>query len=313
VLNGLVLEPVPDGCERCVFLSYELPFDGQQGSGWLQDPILIASMERLFTNGLGPHFPPDTILGLQRRTSGYTIGHTAAVLADGTVWAWNAPDGMIGEPIQLSDEALAEIAALEANPDWSAVYETTCAYFPEETVQIGEVRVDVVCPELSLPLSLIPAYSAINTYTIDSLLDERNLPIPAQALPLTARIYYERLDGASVTIFADGYYLIQKGADELADGRIRVEEVDGFANQILATEVVPLGVTLITQGEILNEQDGVELETGEREYEEIILVRSDLGVHEFGWSNGVGQSLVQAITVLDVLLIDEIGLPETGE
>ena len=311
VLDQLALAPLPAGCDRCVYLSYSLPFAGQAAEGWLQDPIIIASIERLFTDALGPHFPPDTALGLHRRVAGYSIGHTAAVLADGTVWAWNAPDASINPPRQLTATERDQLLDFAVNRLWGASYEAACPYYPHETLFInGDLQIDVTCPELSLPITLLPIYEGIDRFTADSLADERNVPYPAQPLPLDARIYYERIDQASITIFNDGRFVVTSAAGDQTEGQIRAEEVDGFVSQIIATEVVPLGVTLATQDEILNEQDGVELDTGEREYEELLLVRGDLGVHELGWSNGIGQGLVPAVTVLDVLLIDEIGLPE---
>ena len=76
VLPDLELEPVPQGCDSCVHFEYSLPLSEKSGSGWLRDPVLLASVENLMAVVLGPHFREDTILGLRRSASPYFPAHT---------------------------------------------------------------------------------------------------------------------------------------------------------------------------------------------------------------------------------------------
>jgi len=76
VLPELLLPVVPEGCDTCVYIFYELPYADLQAEGWLRDPVLLASLENYFTTSIGPHFPPNTIAGIRRSPSPYAPAHT---------------------------------------------------------------------------------------------------------------------------------------------------------------------------------------------------------------------------------------------
>src|SRR5690606_7332989 len=97
LLNRQLAE-LPDDCDRCVHFSYELPLVPQQGAGWLEDPVFLASVENFMAVNLGPHFPPDTVLGLRRRASAYNVAQTLALTADGTLWRWLATASAVEPP-----------------------------------------------------------------------------------------------------------------------------------------------------------------------------------------------------------------------
>ena len=99
ILPSVELLPVPEGCEACVQLEYELPVTGETGSGWLQDTVLLVSLDNFMTAALGPHFPPGTQTGLRRNISQFAPAHTIAVLADGRAFRWLATDAQIAVPV----------------------------------------------------------------------------------------------------------------------------------------------------------------------------------------------------------------------
>jgi hypothetical protein len=202
------LDPVPDGCAACVQITYDMPAQAISGSGWLQDPVLLASIENYLAVGLGPHFPPGTQIGLRRSASPYAPAHTLTIVEDGRSQIWLATEAQI-EPPAAANPARAELALLAELPlaGLRSQYIADCPGRPIETLFLqsgsqswsGTVR----CPELSLPNTLLPLYlrldEALAGKTAVADLDE-----PEPLFPLAALVVYRRADGSGLTLFQDG-------------------------------------------------------------------------------------------------------------
>lgn len=131
-LPELELAPLPAGCEGCVAFSYSLPLSGEEDSGWLQDAVMLASVENYLALTLGPHWPEGTIAGLRRSASPYHVAQTAAVTADGELYRWRAT---------APDVSAAESSALPPLPDQpeslAPEYAVTCPGAPLETLYVN--------------------------------------------------------------------------------------------------------------------------------------------------------------------------------
>lgn len=210
-LPGMSLEPLPEGCADCVHVTYAMPAQAVAGDGWLQDPVLLASIENYLAVGLGPHFPPDTAIGLRRFASPYAPAHTVAVAVDGQAQTWLATAPQIGPPTPANPDRaelrlLAEIPLAGLRPQYVA----DCPERPFETLflQVGETNWSgtIRCPELSLPPALLPLYLRLNEAAAEATA-EISLPQPEPLFPLDALIVYQRADGAALTLFYDGALL----------------------------------------------------------------------------------------------------------
>lgn len=297
------IDPLPaEGCDRCVQIEFALPADGLEQSGWLRDPILIASLEFLFANSLGPHFPPDTAIGFYRSASGYTVAHTVAILNDGAVYRWVGPDDQLLDQIEYESGEIEEvIASIEQLPLrlWEDDYTALCPSYPLEILYLrppSEVKeIDIQCPELTLPTTLIPIYERVNQFTADILAEERNIPFPEQPLPLEAVVFYLRPDSAALTIFADGSVIASDPAGNLQNTVIPLEFIEPLIDDLTNSDVLPRGVEVL-----INPQNS-------QNFEELLLVRGELGVYELPWRDRVGQSLLPGVLSLENLLIDLVG------
>lgn len=300
VLSNLQpLEPPPANCNgRCVLLTYDLPVEGKSGSGWLQDDILLASIEFFFANNLGAHFPPETIAGLHRAASGYTVSHTAAVLADGTVWRWQATDFQIPEPTIGTGTITNLVPSLPLNL-YENVYAADCPYFPTETMHLASAAatrtINLVCPELTLPVSLTAVYGELVQLANQTLDPERNIPLPQQLLPLEGLLFYQRADGATLSILNDGTQVAIDAAGQPYTTTIPVQDARDLIDLMATSDVLPRGVAIANDPEALEET------------ESLLLMRNELGVYELGWSETIGQGLLPPILTLDEWLINEVG------
>ena len=106
ILPELLLPRVPEGCDTCVHISYNLPYGDLQGEGWLRDPVILASLENYFTLSVGPHFPPGTIAGIRRSSSPYAPAHTIALTEDGRVFTWIAAEAEVSQSVNASSVLL---------------------------------------------------------------------------------------------------------------------------------------------------------------------------------------------------------------
>jgi len=290
-LSGLVLNDVPEGCDRCVQIEYEIPLSETSGSGWLEDVRLLASLENYTSAVLGPYFPPGTIAGLRRSATPYQAAHTVAITTDGTLWIWKVSDGQI-EPAQTVDVlALGLVESLAVVEDTSPAesYMASCLSSPgRETLYIGgeePVIVNVSCPELALPSTLVPLYQILNGLTTASLAAEAE-DRPDPPLPLDSVLYYQREDGYRLTAFQDGRAItIEPGGQ-------------AYTGTITSTLAISLTTELIDSGLFVQ---GAEALTGESSGS-ILVLRTDQGVFETNWQNEAETSLSNLVGRLDELM-----------
>jgi hypothetical protein len=207
VFATITLEAVPEDCDTCVQLTYDLPLTGESGSGWLQDVTFLASMDNYLTAKLGPHFPPGTRLGLRRSISPYAPAHTLAILEDGRLWRWLATDFQLSEPAaEESAPNLLELVSELPEDELAVEYVVTCDGAPPvETLFLGPERpfIRIECPEFSLPSTLLTLYLALDELLAPTIA-EVAVPRPPGALPLDALIDYRRADDTRLTLFQDG-------------------------------------------------------------------------------------------------------------
>lgn len=309
--NRELFEPVSADCDRCVIIGYDLPVSGESARGILPDPTLQASLQNLFANRLGPHFPTNTAVGHHRAASGYTVAQTVALTADGQLYRWIAADPQINVSTQaLPAQTILDDYAAELTKFEGVDLITQCPNFPNEVLIFQEAAINLRCPELSLAQSLVEPYLLAAELSESLLADPRNLEIPATSLPFDGRLYYERNDGSTLTIFEDGAVTATfpmtptepiSGTEtitptilppDIVISSIPEGEIDPLITPLLASDVIPRGVTA-----------SISLE--QTEFEELILIRGVDGVYEFAWSDGVGQGLLPGIQILD-LLLDEL-------
>jgi hypothetical protein len=296
------LSEVPDGCELCVQLSYELFLTGETGEGWLEDPVLLASFENFFSAHLGPHFPPDTVVGLRRSATPYNVAHTVALTADGAMWRWTATEAELSGPEDGDSTSLTLLGELNLEnigpeylgpcPEGSGFERLFLAN------ESGESQVDIVCPELSLPLSLLPLY-----LQLDGLADEKTaedaLPQPPPTVPLESVVYYQRRDGNRLILFANGQAQAISGDGATATAALAENQAVDTALTLAESGNLRLGVATLEFGNTSN----------------ILIARGSDGVYEATWSNLPPENLMQVVEELDALLeelLEDAESPEGG-
>jgi hypothetical protein len=204
-LLDVELAAVPESCPGCVYVEYELLDADLSDSGWLQDPVLLASIENFMSATLGPHFPEGTAIGLRRSASPYAPGHNIAVAEDGRLWMWLATEAEVGPAIssEITPLLLAELAQISA-ADLNEAYQADCRGVPIETLQLNLADETwsgrLVCPELTLPTTLQPLY-----VQLDSLLAEKTADAtvekPDTVFPVAGLLRYTRADDAQLTLY----------------------------------------------------------------------------------------------------------------
>lgn len=246
VLPNLNLAEIPDGCDSCVRLSYALPLRGESASGWLQDPVLLASVENLMVVNLGPHWPPEAVAGLRRSASVYEPAHTIALAADGRLWSWLATADDVGQ-IETVDPDL-----LLAHPNWPpetavAEYLVACPGVAIETFwwqttldETGQIRLN--CPEFSLPFSLVPLYGQLSDWlepALTSLGEDRR---PPSRFPLDGWLLADWPNGDRLILFRDGRYQIQSAAGEIISDTLTLDLAAELVDDLLAADLVAPGL-----------------------------------------------------------------------
>ncbi len=310
ILPSLELEPLPEGCDTCVAFSYAMPLENAESEGWLQDPVLLASVENFTAALLGPHFPPATTVGLRRSATAYDVAHTLALTDEGLLYRWLATDGNVEAPIAVGSAA-PELPALVDSLDGdelAAQYVVNCVSTPLETLYLnsaptpeaaapapGEAEGDdgqtirVACPAFSLPQSLQPLY-----LQLDALLQEtlagHGLPRPPTEVALEAVLDYRREDGARLALSLDGATRITNGAGETVTTTLSSTQVMSITTALLDGGALQPGLTAFTAGELEN----------------VLLVRGSQGMMEVAWPAGEApEAILEEVRVLDELM--EIG------
>lgn len=308
VLNELTLEPVPDGCELCPRLSYSLPVAEQSGAGWLTDPVLLASLENYFAVHLGPHWPPNTVLGLRRSASPYRPAHTLAFTADGQLWRWSAIDSQVAP----QEEALLTWDDLVSSPDVLALdnsYQQECLNVARETLyfQLEETTktIQIRCPELSLPTTLTDLYTAlaVRMGTVGLAEGESDR---SPLFPYTTALYYQREDGYRLTLDKNGLVVIA------AEGEIQATaNLTASLPISLTTTALESGLMVPGTPELLHTfttTDTTSLPTN------FLMVRDPDGTAEYTWNDEVDAVLEPVIAELNRLIDELVGLvPEAEE
>ncbi len=206
-LSNMELASLPEGCQGCVYVAYEITDAGLSGAGWLQDPVVLASIENFMSASLGPHFPAGTVIGLRRSASPFTPGHSIAITEDGRLWMWLATESDVSAPVgtEAVFPALAELAQLPF-AELDEKYEADCRGVPIETLSLtqnGDTwQGRIVCPELTLPTTLQPLY-----IELDKLVAEKTADVtatqPESAFPVDALLQYSRSDDSMLKLFTD--------------------------------------------------------------------------------------------------------------
>ena len=291
-LPELALEPLPDGCERCVAFAYELPLDGTAGEGWLQDPVMLASVENYTTLALGPHFPPGTVLGLRRSATPYDVAHSLALTADGMLWRWLATAPEVAEPAtaEAVSPGLATAAAAVPLDELQAAYVVDCLGTPVETLALrpegGDGReVRLLCPAFSLPTTLLPLY-----VQLDDLLEEtlagQGIPRPPLEIPLETLLEYRRDDGGRLTLLLGGAARAEDPAGEVYTETIEASRAVSLTTALRESEALAPGVDAFAAGEAAN----------------TLLVRGPQGMIEAAWDGEAPAGLDPWLAELDQLL-----------
>lgn len=311
VLPGMELAPPPEGCEGCVRLRYELPLEDEAGEGWLQDTVLLASVENFMAVAVGPHFPPDTIVGLRRSASAYAPAHTVALTADGRLWTWLAIEAEVGEPLppEAVDAALPTLLAELPIADLSSAYVANCPTVARETLWLNPPaaaegrQIDIVCPEYTLPTTLLPLYLALDAAVAPKLAELEGPPRPPSRLPLTALLDYRREDNTRLTLHYDGQSVAIDSQGTVYTSTLGVSQVVSLTTNLLNSGEIRPGLTTFQRDETEPVTTTV-VATATPAASSVLLVRGLYGVFDGEWT---GVRSVPALNELNALLDSLIG------
>jgi hypothetical protein len=272
-LAELELSELPEGCGNCVQLEYSLPLQDLEGSGWLTDKRMLASIENYTAANIGPHLPEDTVVALRRSATPYRTAQSLALTSDGRLWRWNAVDDEISDPI-LDQGINSQILSLLSDIDLSEVQETYYASCPggaglESFYLSGsdELKaIDFICPELSLPGTLVPLYLELHNLLAE-IQAEDTPEEPFKELQVESLLFYRRSDGSWMNL--------------MSDGKVSFTDTEGvtYTSSITPTLVLDLSQTLQDSGIL---ETGTEVFTGEP-VPNVLFVRGTTTVFSTGW------------------------------
>lgn len=322
-LPTLELAPLPEGCERCVHFSYALPLEGIEEEGWLQDPVMLASVDHYLSANLGPHFPAGTVVGLYRSASPYDVAATLALLEDGRLWRWLATSGEVAEPVNAASIGGDLRARMDEIPldGLAEEYVVTCPGAPVEQLRLNPARngaaaiedetsepatpapsgdgieVAIVCPAFSLPATLLPLYSRLDGLLAD-IGAEEGPAAPPPAIPLTTLLAYERVDGGRLLLLQNGEARGMTADGEVYTRTLGVSEVISLTVQLQENEALEPGVESYADGGAANS----------------LLVRGSEGMAEAVWAEGEDppEPLQMPVERLNLLLDQLIGIAAEG-
>jgi hypothetical protein len=291
------LEELPATCDLCVNLEYELILTGESGSGWLQDPVLLASFENFFAANLGPYFPPDTVVGLRRSATPYDVAHTIALTAGGRLWRWTATESELAGPETGSGTIITLLNELEP----AALKESYEAPCPEgsgvETlfliVEEVERSVEITCPELALPLPLLPLYLQLDALADDKVAGE-GPPQPTPTVPLDTVLYFQRADGSKLTFFADGQAMAVSSTGITSTAVLTESYNIDTALALVDSGTMQLGVIALVSDNTAN----------------ILIARGLDGVYELAWAGDPPAALQTIVSQLNALLDELLDNPQ---
>lgn len=300
VLPELELEPAPAGCETCIQISYNLPFSSAQGEGWLQDPVLLASLENYFTTALGPHFSADTIVGLRRSATPYAPAHWVAVVADGRMFRWMANESQVA-PVTGAPPALLSAFDTTDPQALAQQYMAPCPGTAVESLLVAgrdsERLIALVCPEYALSTTLQPLYVALDDVLAELLAGSNaTLPRPPVQFPLNAVLQYNRSDRGQLTLFNDGTAAALSGGEPVTT-TLSSSQVISLTTSLLNSGSLRTGLTTF-----LGPEPNVQVTPTPNPARSVLLVRGPDGVYDGQWLNAAA---VPELAELNALL-DEI-------
>ncbi len=318
VLRELLLPVVPEGCDSCVFVSYDLPYSELHGEGWLRDPVILASLENYLAVSLGPHFPPGTVLGLRRSASPFAPAHTAALTADGLLYTWLATESEVGEPVAADPGLLAALNELSL-ATLNNEYGTACLGSPLESLFIQQGTqsrtIGLVCPEYTLPAPLLPLYVGLDAALTAKLAErEEVLPRPPTDFPLTAVLDYKRVDGARLTLYMDGTAVALSSTGQVFTGAITTTQSISLTNELIASGAVRTGLNSFPADatSIITTTEGVTVTVTAtpKPPRTQLLVRGPGGVYDGEWFGTADLVQLAALNALLDGLLNPAALPE---
>lgn len=311
VLPDLVLEPVPEGCDTCIQISYSLPFSNAQGQGWLQDPVLLASLENYFTTALGPYFPVDTIVGLRRSATPYAPAHWVAVVADGRMFRWMANESLVA-PVTGAPPALLNAFDITDPQALAQQYTAPCPGTALESLLVAgrssERLIALVCPEYALSTTLQPLYVALDDVLAELLAaSDATLPRPPAAFPLDAVLQYNRVDSATLTLFADGTAVALSGGQTVTT-TVGASQIISLTTTLLESGSLRTGLTTFVTSETDAQETATPTPNAARS---VLLVRGPDGVYDGQWLNTADVPELAALNALldEILLGGETAVP----
>lgn len=284
-LSELTLAPLPDGCDQCAELTVTFPLEEVEFSGWLEDPILLASLENLFTVALGPHFSPEAQMGLRRGASPFAPAQTLEVDANGTVWIWQANQSQVVSTFAGSDGLLTAVSET-VNQGFAEQYAANCDGVPIETLMLqsdagGKQLITIACPAFTLPLSLLPLYVQVDALMNEAVLDA--LPAPETGFPLTAVLQYQREDGIRLIVDQSQQFTLENSAGEVFTDTLSTEQISGFTTPLIEAGTVSLGLTTFASTD------------EETENTAVLFIRGLEGVYDGAWENGRDVSALEPL------------------
>ena len=271
VLEELVLAPVPEGCEQCVDLEVTFPLEEIEFRGWLQDPILLASLENLFSITLGPHFSPDAVAGLRRTASPYAPSQTLEVQNNGTVHIWQANQDAVVASFEAS-EMLTTAVSQTVNTAFQSQYAASCEGVPIETLMLksesgGVQTITIACPAFAIPLPMHDLYVQFDRLMGEVVLDA--IPAPETGIPLTAVLQYEREDNVSLLVDYQGGLSLVDAAGTLITDTLSIEQITTLTTPLIENGMVSLGLTTFAS---------------EEENTAVLLIRGPQGLYDGAWN-----------------------------
>ncbi|MCP4420063.1 MAG: hypothetical protein GY805_25955 [Chloroflexi bacterium] len=316
VLPELLLAPVPSDCDSCVTLTYSLPFSNIQGTGWLRDPVLLASLENYFTITLGPHFPPETIVGLRRSASPFAPAHSVAVTADGRLHRWLANEGEAASIEIASPELLAAFESLNIQA-LAQQYAAPCPGSPLESLLLAGQEVErlvvLVCPEFALSANLQPLYVHLDDVLNELLAgSETTIARPPAGFPLTAVLDYQRVDGTQLSIFMDGTAVVNINSSQPMSTTLSSSQVISLTTNLLGSGSLRTGLTTFVPPE--NEAGEVVATATPSAPRSVLLLRGPAGVYDAQWFNTANIPVLAELNeLLDLILSGEAAVSTDSE
>lgn len=293
-LPELELAPLPEGCTGCVQFSYRLPLSGDEAEGWLQDPVMLASVENYLAITLGPHWPAGAVVGLRRSASPYQVAHTIAYTAAGELYRWRATDPEVAGPEQAEPPALPGPETVVAGE-----YSVTCPGAPLETLYLrpgaeGEsVTATISCPAFALPPALLPLYAALDAQLAPLFAGDEIAPPPSE-IPLETMIVYEQPDVGRLLLLMDDTALFEAAGSA---------EPDSLSLQ--AGTVLSLTATLEESGALAPGVGGYTA----AEASSMLLVRTASGMAEAVWDGEPPAALAPGVERLEAVWEQLAGPP----